>query len=88
MNSRKIVLAYLANRRTGAFAERAIVQVANRAGLLNKPLTEAECFEDLRWMANSMRWVDMITDPESGAALWSVMDEGMRRWNLDGRLAV
>lgn len=88
MNPRKAILAYLANRYTAALKESAILQCVNRSGLLDKPLTDAELLDDLRWMCNSMRWVDLVTDKESGAALWSVTDEGMRRWNLDGRLGV
>ena len=89
MNSKKVVLAYLANRFLGAMGERAILQTVNRCGLLDKPLTADELLADLQWLANPKQaWVELTIDKESGVALWNATDEGMKRWNLDGRLAV
>jgi len=89
MNSRKVVLAYLANRFLASMSERAMLQVINRSGLLDKPLTADELLADLQWLANPKQaWVEVTIDKESGVALWNATDEGMKRWNLDGRLAV
>jgi hypothetical protein len=84
MNPRTVILAFLAARYPGAYADTAIAQRVNKSGMLDRPATIEEARDELRTLANRFKYVTPALDQVSGAVYWTATPAGVEQWHLDG----
>ena len=85
MSLREAVLAFLAARAPGAYAEGAVAQRVAASGLTDAGAAGAG--EELALLASERmgRLVGCDVNPVSKELVWFATDAGVRRWRLDGR---
>ena len=88
MNLRTVILAFLAARYPGAYADTAVLERVNRSGLLDRPATLTEVRDELRLLSNRFSLVDAALDRVSGAVYWTATEAGVKQWHLDGQTHV
>ena len=88
MNARTVILAFLAGRAPGAYAEGAIAQRVNASGLLDAPVASVN--SELAYLASERmgRLVGCDVHPVSKETVWYATDAGIRQWQIDGRTHV
>lgn len=88
MNLRTVILAFLAGRYPGAYADGSVLQRVNKSGLLDAPATADQVREELRTLSNRFGLVTPELDRVSGAVYWTATAEGVKQWHLDGQTHV
>lgn len=87
MNSREIILAFLAARYPVLLDAQAIAARINASGMMDAPLSLAAANTALAELAR-MGCVEVSVDKISGRSHWSATVEGKRQWIMAGQLAV
>lgn len=88
MNPRTVILAFLAGRSPACYSESAIATRIAASGMLDAlPPSVAS---ELAYLASDRmgRLVACDINPVSKEAVWYATDEGVKRWQLEGRLHV
>ncbi len=88
MNTREVILAFLAGRSPAAFCEDTIKLRVEASGLLDNPLISLG--SELNYLASERmgKLVDVVVDPVTKATAWYATDAGVKQWQLSGRLCV
>jgi hypothetical protein len=88
MNSRTVILAFLAARYPAAYDENAILQRVNKSGLLDTPATADSVREELRMLSNRFKFVEPELERVSGEVFWTSTEDGKLEWVRTGQLHV
>ena len=87
IETRKTILAFLAERYPAAYKSASITQRVNRSGLLDSVATEAEVLAELRLLANRFNQVSLLVE-DDGDQHWGATTGGVTAWQLDGAVHV
>jgi hypothetical protein len=87
MNSREIILAFLAMRYPAMFDGQTIAARVNASGMMDDKLSLDAANTALSELAR-MGCADVTVDKISGRSCWGATIEGKRQWVLSGQLAV
>lgn len=87
MNTRKIILAFLAQRYPAAYTADVITQRINSSGYLDTPTTADAVLRELRTLTTKHQHVDLMVD-DYGVQHWGATNAGVRAWALEGSLSI
>lgn len=88
MNPRTVILAFLAGRAPAAYTEEAIKSRVTASGLLDAMPPSVN--NELVYLAYDRMHglVSCDVNPVTKDVVWFATDEGVKRWQLEGRLHV